>query len=323
MKFAGIAPIAPIVPIALVGLCLIVISIELALRYFYGFGNPLIYEADAEIGYLLAPNQNTRRFGNNISINQYAMRSRPLNPNRSANTLRIFLVGDSVANGGWWTDQTNTISEILQQMVQKNHKKASKTIEVLNASANSWSPRSELAYLKRFGLFESQILVLLINTDDLFAVAPSPLWVGNDPNYPDRQPWGAIAEVMTRYVMPQRPQLPELKQNQAEEGDRVGKALNAIGEIQAMATANNSQFLLVMTPLRREVEQAPRDYELDARARLLEFTQTHKIAYIDDLIPFKAVESTKTLYHDHIHLSAAGNAMISTQVTEWIVKYYR
>jgi hypothetical protein len=320
MKFAGIAPIAPI---ALVALFLIVISVELALRYFYGFGKPLIYEADAEIGYLLAPNQNTRRFGNNISINQYAMRSRSLNPNRSANTLRIFLVGDSVANGGWWTDQTNTISEMLERMVQKNHKKSRETIEVLNASANSWSPRSELAYLKRFGLFESQILVLLINTDDLFAVAPSPLWVGNDPNYPDRQPWGAIAEVVTRYVMPQRPQLPELKQNQAEEGDRVGKVLSAIGEIQAMAQAHNSHFLLIMTPLRREVEQAPRDYELDARARLLEFTQTHKIAYIDDLVAFKAVESTKTLYHDHIHLSAAGNAIISTQVTEWITKHYR
>jgi hypothetical protein len=317
MKFAGIAPIA------LITLFLIVIGIELALRYFYGFGNPLIYEADPEIGYLLAPNQNTRRFGNNISINQYAMRSRSLNPTRSADTLRIFLVGDSVANGGWWTDQTNTISEMLREMVQKTHKKPHAAIEVLNASANSWSPRSELAYLKRFGLFESQILVLLINTDDLFAVAPSPLWVGNDLNYPDHQPWGAIAELVTRYVMPKRPQLPELKQNQAEGGDRVGKALSAIGQIQAMAKAHNSQFLLVMTPLRREVEQAPRDYELDARARLLEFTQTNQIAYIDDLVPFKAVESTKTLYHDHIHLSAVGNAMISTQVTEWIVKYYR
>ncbi|HBE20024.1 MAG TPA: lipolytic protein G-D-S-L family, partial [Cyanobacteria bacterium UBA11367] len=40
--------------------------LEVGLRLFWGFGNPLIYIADDEIGYLLAPNQKTKRFGNRI-----------------------------------------------------------------------------------------------------------------------------------------------------------------------------------------------------------------------------------------------------------------
>jgi hypothetical protein len=279
---------------------LLLLLTELFLRWRYGFGNPLTYEADNEIGYLLSPNQATRRFGNRIRINQYSMRSDDITPQRPDRTLRIFIVGDSVANGGWWTDQSNTISTMLREMVQTTQsnsqlKSQFSTIEVLNASANSWSPRSEVAYLKRFGLFESQMLVLIINTDDLFATAPTPLIVGNTPKLPA-----------------------EVQAIQTEGGDRVGKVLEAIRQISAIAQAGNAKFLLVMTPLLREVEQSPRDYEIDARTRLLTFTQEQKIDYIDSLTLFKATQAAQNLYHDHIHLNAAGNQLISDQIQKWI-----
>jgi hypothetical protein len=302
---------------------LLLLLTELFLRWRYGFGNPLTYEADNEIGYLLSPNQATRRFGNRIRINQYSMRSDDITPQRPDRTLRIFIVGDSVANGGWWTDQSNTISTMLREMVQTTQsnsqlKSQFSTIEVLNASANSWSPRSEVAYLKRFGLFESQMLVLIINTDDLFATAPTPLIVGNDRNYPTTKPIGAIGELLQRYLLP-TPKLPaEVQAIQTEGGDRVGKVLEAIRQISAIAQAGNAKFLLVMTPLLREVEQSPRDYEIDARTRLLTFTQEQKIDYIDSLTLFKATQAAQNLYHDHIHLNAAGNQLISDQIQKWI-----
>jgi hypothetical protein len=52
--------------------------LEAILRIVFGFGNPLIYEADAEIGYLLAPNQQTRRFSNRCG----ASRLQPNGPRR-------------------------------------------------------------------------------------------------------------------------------------------------------------------------------------------------------------------------------------------------
>ncbi|NJR53131.1 MAG: hypothetical protein HC780_29840 [Leptolyngbyaceae cyanobacterium CSU_1_3] len=167
-----------LVLVALV-LLLLIGLLEVLLRLLFGFGSPLIYKADPDIGYLLVPNQKVRRFGNQIEINEYSMRSHSIVTDRPDSTLRVLMIGDSIVNGGWWTDQKHILSAMVaKQIIAKQGGSPSSTIEVLNASANSWSPRNELAYLKRFGLFASQMVVLVINTDDLFATAPTPLPVG-------------------------------------------------------------------------------------------------------------------------------------------------
>jgi hypothetical protein len=306
-----------IVWLGLVVLVVLALVIELALRYFFGFGRPLIYQGDPEIGYLLAPNQSTRRFGNDIAINQYAMRSAAILPQRPAANLRVLIIGDSVANGGWWTDQANTISAVLQAKLTAAA--TAPTVEVLNASANSWGPRNELAYLNRFGLFESQYLVLIINTDDLFSSTPTSLVVGVDRNYPDRLPAGAIAEVVQRYVLPAPAPAPQLQAVQSEGGDRVAKNLQAIQQIQELAQQSGAKLLLVMTPLLREVNApGPKDYELVARSRLQQFTQERQIDYIDCLSFFPEANANQSLYHDHIHLNAVGNQQVSDRIGQWV-----
>lgn len=295
----------------------VLLALEAGLRLFAGFGSPLIYIADEEIGYLLAPSQRTRRFGNRIEINEYSMRSPAVAP--TAPALRVLLLGDSVANGGWWTDQGETISAMLARQLSllaaeggKIPPSASPSVEVLNASANSWGPRNELAYLQRFGTFEARAVVLLINTDDLFATAPTSLPVGRDRNYPDRKPPLALAEVFSRYLLPATPVPDELKAVQAEGGDRAGRNLQAIWQIQQIALDKNSHFMLCMTPLLREIgNPGPRDYELQARRRLAEFTERQGIPYIDFLPLFNAQRQPETLYRDHIHLSPTGNHAVS------------
>ena len=297
--------------LALIGA--ILIALEIGLRLVAGFGRPLLYQADPEIGYLLVPNQTTRRFGNRIAINQYSMRSPVIQPDRPDQTLRILLLGDSIANGGWWTDQPNTLSALLQSKLAENPDGFA-AVEVLNASANSWAPRNELAYLKRFGSFEAQVIVLLINTDDLFGTAPTAIQVGRDRNYPDRLPALALTEVVTRYFI--QPQvIPELKQIQNEGGDRVGKNLEAIGQIQQIAVQSDAKFLLVLTPLLREIgEPGSRDYEKVARQRLREFVQAHAIPFVDVLPLFNQISQPETLYHDQIHLSPIGNQEVMRQI---------
>jgi lysophospholipase L1-like esterase len=300
------------------GLIILGIILEITLRLLFGFGNPLTYIADPQIGYLLSPNQQTRRFGNQIAINQYSMRSPDLALERSPDTLRILLVGDSVANGGWWTDQKEIVSVIMQQLLKPPMPKSFQQIEVLNASANSWSPRNELAYLRQFGTFAAQIVVLLINTDDLFGTAPTTLPVGRDRNYPDRKPALALIEVITRYLIKPDP-IPELKAVQAEAGDRVGFNLEAIAQIQATVAQASGQLLLAMTPLLREIgTPGSRDYEQTARQRLQDFTQSQQIRYLDFLPIFKATAQPQTLFRDHIHLSSLGNQQISQNLSEAI-----
>jgi lysophospholipase L1-like esterase len=282
-------------------LVVLVGGIEWGLRSLLGFGKPLLYIADPQIGYLLAPNQQTQRFGNKISINQYSMRSAALASDRPA--LRVLLLGDSIANGGWWTDQNNTISALLQQHLSKT-----RATEVLNASANSWGPRNELAYLQRFGSFGSQVVVLLLNTDDLFAVAPTSIPVGRDRNYPCQMPVSALSEAFSRYAIKAKP-IPELAAWQKEGGDRVGINLEAIQKINAIVRQNQGQLILAMTPLLREMGGS-RDYEVKARQRLEEFTKELSVPYIDFLPQFNDMENIKSIYHDHIHFNVKGNQEI-------------
>jgi len=319
----------------------LVLMLEVGLRALLGLGNPLIYLADAEIGYRLAPNQRTRRFGNRIAINEYSMRSPPISLKRSPSTLRVLLLGDSVANGAWWTDQAKTISSLIEAQLEGMVGEVTgeslkiqpffERVEVLNASANSWGPPNELAYLKRFGTFEAQAVVLLINTDDLFATAPTSAPVGRDRNYPNHKPLLALGEVFRRYLLPALP-LPEMPAVKAEAGvsvmrsdsealtppepDRVGFNLEAIRQIQALANVGGAQFLIAMTPLLREIgEPGSRDYEVKARMRLFELAQNQQITYLDFLAEFNGMQTPEALYRDHIHLSPQGNQKVSELIT--------
>ena len=293
----------------------LILLIETLLRLILGFGNPPIYLADESIGYLLAPNQKVRRFNKRMVINQYSQRNETISSHRPTQTLRLFLLGDSVANGAWWTDQSEIISNLIKQQLEL---KKSQPVEVLNASANSWSPRNQLAYLERYGTFEAEVIILLINTDDLFGTAPTSFPVGNSLSYPDSKPSLALIELYQRYFVEDKP-IPGMAEVKAESGDRVGFNLAAIASIKKISQQNSSKFILAMTPLWREVESHPRDYEKKARQRLLEFTQAEQIPYTDFLTLFRQVDSPKGLFRDHIHLSPEGNQLVSDILTQEIL----
>jgi lysophospholipase L1-like esterase len=309
------------------------LGVEVVLRLKFGLGNPLIYLPDPEIGYMIAPNQQVRRLGNLIAINSYSMRSPAMAKSPPEGTWRILLLGDSVANGAWWTDQGETISAHMSNQLQATLSSSvsagsmgstqrtganlkNTQVEVLNASANSWGPRNELAFLRRMGSFGAQVVVLLINTDDLFAAAPSSLPVGRDRNYPDKKPALAWFELFTRYILP----APKVPTAPKEPGDPVDRNLEAIRQIKLLTQESNSHLLVAMTPLLRETGNptTPRDYEQKARARLVEFTQAEKIFYLDFLPIFNSQEQPASLYRDHIHLSPTGNQLVSQTLCQVI-----
>ncbi len=289
-----------------------IIATEIALRVLLGFGKPLLYMADAQTGYRLQPNQTTRRMGNRIIINQYSMRGGAIAPVPAPDTYRILFLGDSIINGGWWTDQAKTLPVQVESSLQTY---PLPRLEVLNASANSWGPRNELAYVAKFGTFGAQMIVLVINTDDLFATAPTSVQVGRDRGYPDHYPPFAWNEVLQRLSKP-RP-LPELSAVQAEGGDRVGANLEAIRQIHHLATAQNARLFVALTPLLREVTPpGPREYERKARQRFDQLMAETGIPYLDFLTHFEAMADPSTLYRDHIHLSEAGTALVSRMLAE-------
>ena len=306
----------------------LLVAIELLLRVLLGFGNPLIYIPDAECGYLLAPNQRVRRLGNRIEINEYSMRTGAIAPLPPPKTLRVLLLGDSVAGGGWWTDQTDIISEIMARQLRLQilnlatnaqlHSKVNySNVEVLNCSANSWGPRNQLAYIKHFGLFGSKVVVLLLNTDDLFTSAPCAAVVGRDRAYPDRKPLMAIGQLLNRYLLPTVPR--ELVTPSAQNEDKVGSNLEAIRQIKTAANLANIDFVLAMTPKLHELDEiGSHEWEVKARSRLTELVVTEKITYIDFLPIFNSAPEPLTFYRDSIHLSPKGNQLVSQIISKKI-----
>ncbi len=239
------------------------------------------------------------------------MRSPEISEQPEPGTQRILLLGDSIANGGWWTDQEQILSTSIGNKLKEE---SGKPVEVLNISANSWCPRNEIAYLRQYGTFGAEAIILLINTDDLFGTAPTSIPVGRDRFYPSHYPPLGIVEAFTRFVLPYESP-PEMAAVRAEKGDRVGFNLQAIREIHTCAQENQARVLLAMTPLKRELgEPGPRDYEWKARNRLSALTEERQIPYIDFLPIFNAQENLDSLYRDHIHLSPLGNQLVTNSL---------
>lgn len=188
-----------------------VLASELFLRFYWGLGSPPLFIAHPTIGYCYAANQNLRRWGNQVSYNQYHQRSEPLQPQPS---YRILMLGDSLLNGGSLCDQPNTISEQWEkQLAQEtwgwlsnvgNLPPVSEVLntsvpEVLNASAASWGIANEWEYLRCFGTFQSNGVVLMIGTHDLTQEKSTSQVLGSR-DYPTAGFVTAWEEVLSRYV---------------------------------------------------------------------------------------------------------------------------
>lgn len=300
----------------LMGSLAVVAIAELVLRLVYGVGNPPLYVADARTGYRLAPSQSLRRRGNHMAINQYSMRGPAIALQPASHTLRVLMLGDSVVNGGWWTDQSQLLSVRVQAALSEQLSAQGQEVEVLNASANSWGPRHELGYVLKFGTFGAQIVLMVLNTDDLFAIAPNAYDLGRHPAYPTRRPLLALGELVTK-IKPYRPS-PRLQALYDQPGDRVGVNLEAIRQLHQTVKAAQGRLLLAMTPLKRELGQTgPQDYERVARQRLKDLTQAQAIPYLDFLPQLQSLEADP-LYRDHIHLNPAGYHWVGQQLGQFI-----
>ena len=142
--------------------------------------------------------------------------------------------------------------------------------------------------------------------------------MGKDINYPDQQPILAVEEILEK-VFSRNPNIPGMDKIMGERGDRVGFNLEAIEKMKAITTENESQFMMVLTPLKREMNPEPRDYEKVARKRLQDWVDTTHVEFIDFLPIFAKQENIDTLYRDHIHLSPLGEQLVSEHISELII----
>lgn len=181
----------------------IILIMEIISRFYFGLGDPPLSVADDELDYVFAPNQKCRRFGNCIVYNDASMRCDFDVYENQPEDCRIYIVGDSVVNGGVLTDHASLATTILQEKLDSSRRR----IQVCNVSAGSWGPGNYWAYFKKhFSLIGPRdILILEINSHDLWEDDPKIEGgniVGRSPSYPARKPVLALVEGIERYLLP-------------------------------------------------------------------------------------------------------------------------
>lgn len=292
-------------------------ALELALRLIFGFGNPPLSQADPNTGYRLQPNQKLYRFGNYIEINQYSQRNLPISANKSPNTRRILMIGDSVLNGGVMIDQSRTMTEQFQRRLGG-------AVEVLNASAGSWGIENRIGYLREFGHFQSDVIIFQIGTSDLIQPTSTKDRVGVSPDFPNQRPRSAIGEVITRYLIPRlqrstnqawiMPAYAETRSPQDKANWFKRNSNSFRDEIRSLRTnpkTKNTPIIVLYTPNLSDIAPTPQAPLF--KAEFVQLLKQLKVPVVDVHQAWSSLPAdTKSSYFlDVIHLSNAGNQAVA------------
>ncbi|MGD2182801.1 SGNH/GDSL hydrolase family protein [Lusitaniella coriacea] len=283
------------------------IAIEGGLRLAVGLGNPPLVIADEEMGYRFKPNQKLYRFGNRVEYNQFSQRSEPIEPQKSQGTFRILMLGDSVLNGGNRTDQGKTISEQLEAKLSKEEE----SVEVLNASANSWGIGNQLGYLRKFGTFESDVVILQIGTHDLL----QPTSTGKNLAQTEKPP-SAISEAIFTYILPRlRGWLASssaVKVNAAKPLDMLFQEnLERLDAIARLVREQNIPLYILYTPDRRDLLPTPN--EPPYKTQFFQHLATSNIPITDTHNAWSKLppQTAKSYFVDSVHLSLGGQQSVA------------
>jgi hypothetical protein len=143
----------------------VLLAAELVARTF-GFGNPILYVPDQQVGYYPAPNQERGRYGGLVKINSYGMRAPEFDMEKKPGTLRILMLGDSTLFGGSYIDQSELYARRLDALLDT--KPGANDVEILNMGVNRWGPFEEFGYIEKFGTFNSDVAVICLPFVDVY-----------------------------------------------------------------------------------------------------------------------------------------------------------
>jgi lysophospholipase L1-like esterase len=165
---------------------------EVFARLVLGLGTPPLTVRSDVYEYMFAPNQDVKRFGNRILINEVGMRSDPLPVNDETRVILVF--GDSVLNGGNLTDQGALATSLLQDRLRAS----GEDVFVGNVSAGSWGPANMRGWLETYGDFGADTVIYILSSHDWYDL---PTYEPLDPmSHPEKTPASALLEGAQRYL---------------------------------------------------------------------------------------------------------------------------
>lgn len=318
MKTTGIKTTATyrrVVGLVAVTAIAVIVGTEAIARYGLGLGDPPLSVADPEIEYLFKPGT-YHRFGNRMNVNSWHMRSDNF-PARKQDEreFRVLVFGDSVINGGALTDQADLATEILRAKLATALKRP---VIVGNVSAGSWGPTNMLAYARKFGFFQADVVVIMLNSMDIGDNPSGEAIVGVNPAFPARRPLIALEELVRRYLWPRLLQAVAQVggETTAEKGPPIDgraqadKSVQDLKDLCTQASGSGAVVLLAHFPMRDEVSGKPfGGYDVIAQAAA--DLAVPLIEVRDDLACSIAQGKDPYRPRDSIHANAIGQRIIA------------
>ncbi|MFB2881281.1 SGNH/GDSL hydrolase family protein [Floridanema aerugineum] len=292
------------------------VGIEVILRVAFGLGNPVLVQADSYTGYRFKPNQKLFRLGKKIQYNQYSQRSEPITLKKPPGKLRILMIGDSVLNGGNPTDQSQTITELFEAKLSASGHPA----EVLNASAGSWGIGNALGYLRKFGTFNADAVILQIGTHDLTQPTSTSAVVGHHPAFPTHPPLLATPDAWNRYIWPHV--AGKLGYNSAN-GDFASSPISLapdqqfqqnmqhFKEIITLVRGKKIPVFVLFTPNRDDL--LPKTNVPNYKPEFFRLLKSLQVPAIDTQTNWSTLSPTtvESYFRDSVHLSVQGNQAVA------------
>ncbi len=278
--------------------------VELYARVVIGLGDPPLWIEDREIEYLPQPSKSYQRFGNRISYNAYSMRSRDFPRSKSDPAeVRVLVVGDSIVHGGSNTDQDALATTLLEKRLSET---LGRPVVVGNISAGSWGPPNVLAYLKRFGLLEADVVAIVVNSRDY---ADVPTFEPLDARRPQHKPRLALQDLYERYIAKRI--VRSLQASRVISPLELKECLDALREVVRMARASGASVILAQYLKRSELENEPE----------IGFHEIARVAKELGIEPVQlgeafaqALQAGSDPYRDGIHPNERGQRIIA----EWL-----
>ena len=297
---------------------LLVAGAEIGLR-IYGFRDAILYVQDYEVGYYPKANQRVRNPGRVIEINEHGMRAPSLSAKKEPGKFRILMLGDSTL-AGTKVSNHELYSSLLQDKL--NAAAGKQMFEVMNMGVNAWGARHEYAFVKKFGSFEADLVIICGPVHNCYRW---PYALESLPFMPEGHPprlaleqvaYQLLWQYRTRCLGPHPATQPDAAPLEGEKG------IEAWGQMTELLQSQGTEVIAEMLPTSRLtmglIKEEPHSEELITMiaARL---GKTGAKAHMAGPI-FKGAGDLKEIYHDRIHFSHAGHRLYADYLFEQVRK---
>jgi hypothetical protein len=282
------------------GLIFLLISVLNGTLSLFGLGDPVLIQPDGECGYVLQPNQNHHRFFVHTRINSRSMRSSDFSVRKPNGVYRIMFVGDSITYGTTRVDQNNIFTEVVHRDMPAICRVQ---IEVLNASANAWGIANELGYIRSRGIFNSDLVVLVLNDGDLSQAKSTVNDVGTQLYL--ARPACALCELIQRYT----------QHHKEDKGTTEGNDLNQqeanledLTAFHSLVQAKHSKMVILFVPFRKNLSNPAVGV---IQRELTGWAQREAVPVVDTTSSLASLTISQASIDGGTHLSAVGNVAVA------------